>query len=762
MNKINRIAAVALAGIMCMQVSGCAKKSAQKESLDIYDAQIQAVLEHSISDSKIIEDTLYATYYDIDEVNCDMKCGILKYDFATKELLTSDLDMNHVSIKSFFGDIDGNIVILGQKYQKINDEAEGDENGLPNNVERDDYSYTNVEFVYDTNLNLISKNESELTAEELAGNDENEQWTYSQTTLSDGRKISSHMREDGSACITICDADGNETGRIDLETESNGLYEFSDGTVATVIKDDKGEALYQIDIDAKKIGDKIVDTSEYHFDTLYEGNDSKMMFVSLGYLYAFDYKTTKVDKILKFADSDINFEHIKLVFQLGDGTLGVLVTNDDYTEAEIDYLIKQDSSSILKKKEITIGTFNLDNELQEDIIKFNKTNDTFKIVVKEYCDEKDDYDTAITKFDSDIVSGNCPDIIDFSQMGASLYKYVKKGVLQEISSYIENDSEISETDFLPGIIDGYKIDGKLYTFPQYFAIEGFVGATKTVGKNINWTLEEFISLAESLPEDTEIIENITRDSLLGMLCTYNLDEYVDWSTGKCSFDNGKFIKVLEFCKKYKSSDDYYENYDYNEIESEVTNIRNGKILLRNCYLNNFEEYMVSKVIYGEDINFKGYPSSRGNGISVSSVSPMLAISSNSDNKDAAWEFIRQYYLPENSKTDNNKGFPSRLNELENVFNEMTQTHYDDEGKENNVMTSCGFNDIELDVPYPDEDDIEAIKQIFNSIDTVSFSDNLISEIISDEAEAFFSGQKTVQEVIDVIQSRVSLYVKENR
>ena len=38
----------------------------------------------------------------------------------------------------------------------------------------------------------------------------------------------------------------------------------------------------------------------------------------------------------------------------------------------------------------------------------------------------------------------------------------------------------------------------------------------------------------------------------------------------------------------------------------------------------------------------------------------------------------------------------------------------------------------------------------------------ITNIITEEAEAFFKGQKSVSDVANVIQSRVQVYVNENR
>ena len=51
-----------------------------------------------------------------------------------------------------------------------------------------------------------------------------------------------------------------------------------------------------------------------------------------------------------------------------------------------------------------------------------------------------------------------------------------------------------------------------------------------------------------------------------------------------------------------------------------------------------------------------------------------------------------------------------------------------------------------------------ILSIDNIVDTY---DSKISEIIDEESGAFFSGQKSAEEVADIIQSRVTTYINEN-
>ena len=46
--------------------------------------------------------------------------------------------------------------------------------------------------------------------------------------------------------------------------------------------------------------------------------------------------------------------------------------------------------------------------------------------------------------------------------------------------------------------------------------------------------------------------------------------------------------------------------------------------------------------------------------------------------------------------------------------------------------------------------------------SVSYQDENITKIITEEAAAYFSGDRTLEDIARQIQSRVSLYVNENR
>ena len=60
-----------------------------------------------------------------------------------------------------------------------------------------------------------------------------------------------------------------------------------------------------------------------------------------------------------------------------------------------------------------------------------------------------------------------------------------------------------------------------------------------------------------------------------------------------------------------------------------------------------------------------------------------------------------------------------------------------------------------------QDEIKKFYDYVLSIKTQGCNDSSICDIVSEETSAFFGGQKTAEEVADLIQNRVTTYLNEN-
>lgn len=95
---------------------------------------------------------------------------------------------------------------------------------------------------------------------------------------------------------------------------------------------------------------------------------------------------------------------------------------------------------------------------------------------------------------------------------------------------------------------------------------------------------------------------------------------------------------------------------------------------------------------------------------------------------------------------------------------MTKEYYTDENgnQVEQQKTSWTYDDFSMDIYAATQEDVDAIKELINATDNALQLDQNIQNIITEEAGGYFQGQKTAQEVADIIQSRIQIYVNENR
>ena len=73
-----------------------------------------------------------------------------------------------------------------------------------------------------------------------------------------------------------------------------------------------------------------------------------------------------------------------------------------------------------------------------------------------------------------------------------------------------------------------------------------------------------------------------------------------------------------------------------------------------------------------------------------------------------------------------------------------------------------INGEEILLPQLTQEQVDRIVSFVESVNKRGYYNEAISNIISEEAGAYFSGQKSARDVAGVIQSRVQVYVNENR
>ena len=73
----------------------------------------------------------------------------------------------------------------------------------------------------------------------------------------------------------------------------------------------------------------------------------------------------------------------------------------------------------------------------------------------------------------------------------------------------------------------------------------------------------------------------------------------------------------------------------------------------------------------------------------------------------------------------------------------------------------GWDDVNIEIESATDEEVEGFLAILEKADELQYQDTAIMAIIEEEVKPYFEGQKSVDEVADIIQSRVDIYLKEN-
>ncbi|MGN1148529.1 MAG: ABC transporter substrate-binding protein, partial [Lachnospiraceae bacterium] len=423
-------------------------------------------------------------------------------------------------------------------------------------------------------------------------------------------------------------------------------------------------------------------------------------------------------------------------------------------------------ADIPDKEVLTLACYYLDYYMRKRVVAFNKENEQYRITVKDYStySTMDDYAAGYTQLNNDILSGQVPDILVINDYNMPVNSYIAKGVLADIGQMIDDDPELNREDFMTNVFDAYSVDGKLYSVIPSFYVSTVIGKTADVGETPGWTMDDLKALMEKHPESSVFGETMTRDTMLWQVMMFSGSRYVDRTTGECHFDTQEFIDMLEFLAQFPEEYDW-ENADDSYWRDYETQYRSGKTLLMQTSISDFGDYgYYTQGYFGEPVTLIGFPSEEGIG-AVVSANNQYAISAKSKNKEGAWEFLR-YYLTEEYQNSNEMSYtlPIRKDALLAKLEDAKDRPYwlNEDGSKEYYDRTYWIGDQEIIINPLTDEETDMLYDYISSITMANYYDDSLRNIITEEAAAFFEGQKSAAEVAEIIQSRAQIYINESR
>lgn len=550
------------------------------------------------------------------------------------------------------------------------------------------------------------------------------------------------------------------------------VYKLKDNSVVFSKWVEGGQEFYKFDLNTFKLGEKVDYKVSSTTLSVREGSGPYDFLLSDNLqMYGYNIGDDEPKAIVNFLNSNLANSYFQAIAFI-DNTSFIGAYNDwtgDYNTTYVSKYTKVDPDTIPDKKNITLGCLWLDGTVRKDVLEFNKTNDEYRIVITDYSvfNTEEDWEAGSKKFNSDIASGQGPDIV-ISDNAAKLRSYAAKGLFADLNKFLNNDSEINKEDLFENVLNATSYNGKLYAITPSFSISTLVGKTSVLNGKTSWTMDEFLQFKNSLPGETKLFSDMTRETMLSSMLSINVEDYMDSVTAKCHFDSPEFIKLLELIKEFPTEDELYGDhgiayeegfYAYEDAQSAY---RQNKVALMsyNIWEMSDVKYLVHGT-FGEDVTFIGFPCKEGNGSAIM-CGTVYGISSKCKHQDVAWDFVRKVITPER-QSQIEWGFPTSIKRFDELAAKTKERPYYMDGSEKIEYDDTYYiNGQEIIIDPLTDEEVAKVKEFIKSVDRTRGDYSEIIDIINEDAEPFFQGQKTAEDVVKIIQSRASIFLNERQ
>lgn len=613
--------------------------------------------------------------------------------------------------------------------------------------------------------------------------------------------------------VYIYDQDGNKKTTVDLGENGGDLCELKAGVVGvSYYKNDEakpeesGRVFQEIDPATGKLTGDTVKLPDVAY-SFFPGDDVYDIYYDYnGNIYGYKFDTGTKDKVIDWIECDINSNNLNSYSILPDGRVIAFESSyDDQAQKNNMQLIvmtRVDAASVVNKTVLTFACMYLDWNMRDAIVKFNRASNTHRIVVRDYSEYNtdDDYNAGIQKLNTEMLSGKLPDMIDINTYNMPVEQYAAKGFLTDLYELIDADPELSRESFVQPVLKALEsADGKLYQLPSTFAVSTAIALDKVAGDYDTWNLAAVKDAMTKLQDGASVFDVYrTKTDILQTCISRNIDAFVDWENGGAHFDSDEFKELLEFANQFPETYDW-ENATDEENDSAQNRMNAGKQLMTDMYVSSFEDMLYQLTGYNGGVKFVGYPSEDGTSNHTFQIDGSIAISSTCADKTAAWNFMKQFLTEDYQSGSNVWNFPINQKAFDQKMKDaMTEEYQTDENgnvvKDENgnpiripkmtyyttdagggvafaattetaastvVIGGSGVNeDGSISIYAMTQEQADQILDLINATTAVYGYDESILNIISDEAAAYFAGEKSLDDTANMIQSRVNLYVAE--
>ena len=556
--------------------------------------------------------------------------------------------------------------------------------------------------------------------------------------------------------------------------EGSTLWVLKDDQVFTTVDlvKELGESWAYVS-DARMDGDNIVlelhtETQQYKFTIDPSGNHTSEKSTSImqhscligedGKTYQMSFDGIYVDEepYFEFSNCDVGFETMSYA-NLMSVTDGRIIMNkmaydsiEDTSVVKVIILDKQDENPNAGKTVITAASpfWGVDAISSEGIVKFNKESKDYfiKCICKEYPTDEAEQEKYVSNFCFDLLADDGPDIIFKSE-------YLGDINYSEYFLDLNDDIKLNEKDYYMNVFNGCKQDGKLYFVPLSFGTEGILTDKSNVKEGAKgFTFDEYKDFVSTTCNGTDpTAEFMSKDEYF-MTCFRSMND-LWFKDGKIDLDQDAFVELANFVK--------------DNVPEKATVEENGVYFIsaddsepaRYTFVQDISDYLW-QTNNMENPVLLGVPSVDGRGAGCQ-IYESVSVNANTKVKDGCVDFIN--ILLSSEIQESGTSIPLNKTVCEAKADKAIKAAND---KFNKNLESMGVTEqqlLEWGYTKPSENAKENFLAIPEGLSYVNmYYEDALSNVILEEAEAYFSGQKDSSELISNLENRIQTYLDENK
>lgn len=527
----------------------------------------------------------------------------------------------------------------------------------------------------------------------------------------------------------------------------------------------------------KYTGEKLVDVMELTGYQLFQMGDSLGLYKD-GYWYSHHPKQkSEPVKCINLLEYYINGMYLLQTVTDNSGKM-IFLCRDGFESQDVEIITLQQEGTGKATLEIVEEhpKIQLDMAIMEAgrwnqlAIDFNSADKEAYVEVKDMLGNRS-FAEAGMLIKASILADNPPDIVEVSVgiTSAEYSDYVENNYLLDLTPYLENSKLFHKDDFVDWVIEDVTVDGKVYAIPAFMRMCTIICPTEFMNGKTGWTIEEFLTFMEENP-NAFFRENENNDPVQRKyIILYNLlfsgmDAFVDRENGKAYFAEERFrstlqrINALEFSQvKDSLKDRVYSGENVGELYCQIYDNRS----LANV------EWTIS---HGKGGTMMGFPTAETvegaiegkGGVNLVYYDGMLGIPATSEHPDEAWRVIERFLMQRAIRGEQEwftAAFSTGKEALEAALKKGTGENWQEEmpeGEYYSLQAEYGKN-------YTFRITDAQVEKIRNGLENSMWLDgdtDFMVTTITEEAMAYFEGQKSLDDAVDVIQNRIQLYLDE--